>query len=68
MAERMMICDGWKECEFTRDNRLNMHCGPHAAVFGCSGHCLVRGSLRDVVCREISDEEIVYYKLLHPES
>jgi hypothetical protein len=68
MAKKMMICDGWKDCRFLREGRQNPHCAPHEGTQGCSGHCLVIGILKDVVCRETSDEEMVYYKLLHPES
>ncbi len=61
---RLMICEARYTCEKAQ---VNMHCNPHDHRDTCSMQCSVHGVGEKIRCREITDEELVYFRMLYPE-
>ncbi len=62
-----MICAAWERCKEERSARgvVNIsHCGPHPEGQVCAYGCPYIYNEKRPLCRAITDEELVYYKLL----
>jgi hypothetical protein len=75
--KRKMICAGHDKCPYgaghdkwlyvPKKERLTDHCGIHDEDGACKNKCPLELAPA-VRCRPATDEEMVYFKMLHPES
>ncbi len=66
-----MICEAWEKCQAERKVRYMTplsHCLLHKGDVGCDNNCpmlfMSRPGERGPRCREATDEELVYFKLM----
>lgn len=68
--KRMMICAAWAECRPLRAAHgvlSSHHCEVHEQDQMCKNKCPYVWLKNEPKCREATDGEQVYFKMLHPE-